>query len=513
MSVITGRPGVFVSESLNPLVTPPSSDGQATAAFVGAHNSGPVGPTLITSWAQFLALYQGFAGSTDYLPYAVYEFFTNGGSRCYVVRATPSDSTLASLNLNGQETPTPAADLTLTAIAPGAAGNQLFIDIQGTTAGRFNMSIHYGSATSTPVEQYTDVTLNPADPRNLVAMINAVNGGSQYVTATYTGAATWATAQTPGTQTGTPLTGGTDGVQAVSLVTATQLLSSIDGILNVNLPGVSDPTVLNPLIAWAQSDGFKFLVIDSPQASSTYANTVAAYGGLSPLNASAVTPFTTTSYAAVYGPWVNFSDPNSSAPGATRLLPPGGAMLGLFAQADANEGTQQSAAGVKYPLISAVSPQISFQNSDLDTLNQYGINIIRTVPGSAGVMPMGARTLQGGMPSRYVAVRRTLQAIRRMCIQATNFAIFSPNNSILWAQISSILTDKLSILQQSGVLQGSTQGTAFYVICDDTNNTANSVANGIVNIQVGVALNSPAEYIVIQIGQIASGATSSTSIG
>lgn len=514
MAVTTGRPGVFVSETLAPLTSTPVIPGQAVAAFVGEFSAGPVGPTLITSWADWKTRFGGFGNGTDLLPYAVYEYLANGGSQAYVVRAVPSDATAAKLVLNDSAS-TPAPVLTLTAKSPGAAGNGLLITIivDEVAAGRFSLYIREGATTSTPVEQYVDVSLNPSDARNLVAMIGASSEkGSRYISAEYNGPAAWTDSRTPAAQTTTPLAGGVAGTATPDLVAATQLLDSVEPLLTVNLPGVSDPLVINPVIAWAESSGSRFIVVDSPRASESYADTVQDFKDLSPLGVSAGTPYTSSSFVAVYGPWLSFKDPGSQAPGATRLLPPGGAMLGLFSQADAEVGTQQSPAGVLYPIQGAVAPEVRFQNADLDFLNEIGVNVIRSVPGAPGAVPMGARTLKGGMPDRYIAIRRTLMYVTRLCIEATNFAVFRPNSEDLWSQLTSLLTDQLSTLQQSRVLRGATASEAFYVLCDSTNNTENSVANGIVNIEVGVALNTPAEFIVINIGQLVTGATSDDSL-
>jgi phage tail sheath protein FI len=62
---------------------------------------------------------------------------------------------------------------------------------------------------------------------------------------------------------------------------------------------------------------------------------------------------------------------------------------------------------------------------------------------------------------------------------------------------------------QTGVLAGTTPDQAYFVTCDSTNNTSTTVAQGVVNVQVGVAVQSPAEFIVIEIGQY-SGSTSAT---
>lgn len=514
MAATTGRPGVFVSESLIPLTSTPDTPGQALAAFVGTHNSGPVGPTLLTSWADWRNRFGGFGTGSDLLPFSVYQFFANGGSQCYVIRAVPSDAAAATVTLNDvQATPDPV--LTFTALSPGVSGNALYISItaKSPSNGRFDVTLRSGSTTSAPVEQWMDVSLNPSDPRNLIAMIGSGGSGSKLITATYEGPAAWSTDNTPGTQANTPLSGGVDGTAAVNLVDAAKRLDAVDDILNVNLPGVSDATVLNPLIAWAAASGSRFMVVDGPPASpGGIDDTFTAYKNMSPLGTSSGTPLTSSSYVAVYGPWLNFRDPSSQAVGATRLLPPGGAVLGLYSVADATDGVQQAAAGVEFPIRGALSPELRFANGDLDTLNQLQINVIRVIPGADGAVPMGARTLAGGMPDRYVPIRRTLMYLTRLCVRATNFAVFRPNNEDLWNQISSLLTDQLSILQQTGVLKGATAQDAFFVRCDATNNTENSVANGIVNVEVGVALKSPAEYIIIQIGQMASGATASDNL-
>jgi phage tail sheath protein FI len=61
------------------------------------------------------------------------------------------------------------------------------------------------------------------------------------------------------------------------------------------------------------------------------------------------------------------------------------------------------------------------------------------------------------------------------------------------------------------VLAGTTPDQAYFVTCDSSNNTAASVANGVVNISVGVAVQTPAEFIVIEIGQYSGGSSATDS--
>jgi phage tail sheath protein FI len=55
-------------------------------------------------------------------------------------------------------------------------------------------------------------------------------------------------------------------------------------------------------------------------------------------------------------------------------------------------------------------------------------------------------------------------------------------------------------LNQGG-LRGDTAAQAFYVKCDVENNPNESIAQGEVHIEVGVALQYPAEFVVINLSQ------------
>ena len=94
------RPGVYVNESpLKAVVT--NRSGRTTASFVGQSTRGPVGkPVLVTSWNSFVSIF-GDINSSYELGYSVYQYFSNGGVECYVVRtitastAANTDSSLA----------------------------------------------------------------------------------------------------------------------------------------------------------------------------------------------------------------------------------------------------------------------------------------------------------------------------------------------------------------------------------------------------------------------------------
>jgi hypothetical protein len=59
----------------------------------------------------------------------------------------------------------------------------------------------------------------------------------------------------------------------------------------------------------------------------------------------------------------------------------------------------------------------------------------------------------------------------------------------------------LNEYKNQGCLRGATNAQAFFIKCDAENNSAQQIANGEVHIQVGVALQYPAEFIVIDLSQ------------
>ena len=91
-------PGVYVEE-YDSGATPMQGVSTSTAGFVGLAERGPVigQPQLVTSFADYKRMYGGYLsqaayGSNRFLPYAVEQFFANGGARAYIMRAVPSDA-------------------------------------------------------------------------------------------------------------------------------------------------------------------------------------------------------------------------------------------------------------------------------------------------------------------------------------------------------------------------------------------------------------------------------------
>jgi hypothetical protein len=86
-------PGVYVEE-MPSASKPIEGVGTSVAAFVGLAPGGPVNtPVRISNWSQFVRVYgdpqnpeNGPFIEGAYLAHAVYGYFLNGGSLCWVVR-------------------------------------------------------------------------------------------------------------------------------------------------------------------------------------------------------------------------------------------------------------------------------------------------------------------------------------------------------------------------------------------------------------------------------------------
>jgi phage tail sheath protein FI len=496
------RPGVYVQETLNPVqsVVGPNSD--SYGAFIGPNDRGPVSsPTLVTSWSQYVTLFgQWNTTASNDLPIAVYMFFANGGSACYVVRVTSGSPVAALRNLNDRAA-TPLATLRISAKNVGTWGNNLNISISdSTTTGLFDISIYDGGSTDSElVERFTDLSMVSTNARYAP---NVINTSSNYVVALDLLSATTGTNKNPAVITNQSLSTGANG----SAVTAVSTYTAFDTILQsliLHVPGFTDATTVNAAIAYAVARGDVFVVIDSGVQSSGMDLPIGdAATSNTQLNLTAT--YTASSQAAVYYPRLYIADPTvgaGAATGQTKLVGAGGAVVGLYASTDASRGVFKAPAGLQARLAGAVSVT-KLTNAELDAANSAAapVNAIKFVPGT-GIVVMGARTLKAGYVDKYVPVRRTLIYLRKAATDLTEFALFEPNDPFLWRRVTSTLGSFLTNFWSQGGLYGASPAQAFYVRCDATINPQGLIDNGELHIEIGVALQRPAEFVIIKIGQ------------
>jgi phage tail sheath protein FI len=81
--------------------------------------------------------------------------------------------------------------------------------------------------------------------------------------------------------------------------------------------------------------------------------------------------------------------------------------------------------------------------------------------------------------------------------------VFEPNDETLWSAIRLNVGSFMQQLFLQGAFFGTSATQAYFVKCDDETTTQADIDNGIVNIVVGFAPLQPAEFVVIQIQQMA----------
>jgi uncharacterized protein len=115
--------------------------------------------------------------------------------------------------------------------------------------------------------------------------------------------------------------------------------------------------------------------------------------------------------------------------------------------------------------------------------------------------PQGSPMSDPDAESNDVDLRRRLIYLERSIEEGIRWATFEPNNDALWARIRTTIADRLTHEWRRGALVGTKADEAFFVKCDRTTMTQEDIDNGRLLIEIGVAPVTPAEFVIIRIGQ------------
>lgn len=94
-------------------------------------------------------------------------------------------------------------------------------------------------------------------------------------------------------------------------------------------------------------------------------------------------------------------------------------------------------------------------------------------------------------------------------MNGTGWVVFEPNDPSLWKSIVRNVTAFLMREWRNGALVGDTPEQAFYVRCDEETNPQETIDQGQVITEIGVAPSKPAEFVIFRISQYAGGAGTS----
>lgn len=524
-------PGVYVEEIPSGVHTI-SGVSTSDTAFVDFFGKGPVDRAVrITSWTQFDRVFGGLDTRSEG-SYAVFQYYLNGGQVAWICRGLADTAKTASVTLQGSS---PLHDvLVVSASSPGAWGNAVQVRVENVAGkGVFNLlarEVSYSPSGRQQVvasEGFLNLSMDKTSPRYVVDAVNASSVLIHVVEAASSAGAPPADTgldassapaysplgQAPGTAgsdgdvppTGptAPVTAWTTGKGAPALQTAMSRLTSIApytfNLLCIPAASALEPNGRNAVLAAAHKlceDKNAFLIVDLPAEVATPDSVVTWLND-------AANPNLGRTNAAVYFPRLLVPDPLND--NRSRNVGPSGTLAGVYARTDSTRGVWKAPAGVEASLqgSSVASVLDDLSNGDL---NIVGVNVLRNFP-IFGNLSWGARTLRGADQEasewKYIPVRRMALYLKESLYQGLKWVVFEPNAEPLWAQIRLNVGAFMHDLFRKGAFAGLTPRDAYLVKCDAETTTQTDVNNGIVNILVGFAPLKPAEFVVVQIEQLA----------
>lgn len=572
-------PGVYVEE-FDSGIKAMEGVGTSTAGFVGMAQKGPVRglPVLITSMADYQRRFGGYLSERDYgnkrfLPYAVEQFFNNGGSSCYVMRVCGQE---------GDDGPKAAQGikefLTLTAANPGAWGNAIRVECRlavknrvrvmgpaedGGNAYKLEGALGYqpgdlvclqqagrgnpfcfgrvqdagaesitlewqGDASGlqfakegetdipdvflylaewglsirddTASEQYESVSFNAGrsnfvdsvlersqlvccktDDSKLAAGVMEQLCGAAEEPCFAIELADGSDGKIPATDIDPAMYLGQDG--APDARTGLAAFQTISDVSIMAIPGITDKDVQGGLVTHCENMGNRFAILDMPLLAKEVAELQEFRENVD------------SSYAAMYHPWLQGYD---SLARRNVFLPPSGAIAGIYGRTDNTRGVHKAPANEIVRSCSGLS--VSYNEAEQAKLNPRGINLIRALPGQ-GIRVWGARTCSSDGNWKYVNVRRLFIFIEESIRVNTNWAVFEPNDEMLWSRVEGTIRVFLTSQWRNGALTGATADEAFFINIGKSTMTEDDILNGRLICVIGVAPVRPAEFVIFRITQ------------
>jgi hypothetical protein len=498
-------PGVYVEE-VSSGNKPIEGVGTAIAAFIGMAAKGPPNqPTLVTNWRQYVEKF-GDITAGAFLGHAVYGFFLNGGGTCYVVRIGSGNGDGDSVDLSSARAR--IGDLEVRAVDPGPEGNGTTIEVLDPPEGSPEQTVRIVVTRGDVREEHEAV---PLSGRGNV--INTLNR-SRLVRVELDPSVSQLDDLPRGIST---LTGGelvhVDVTQA-RLDPADYVGDSSDRTGFAGLETIPDVTMVavpDAMSAYQMGvidlDGLKAIQLGMIAHCELMGNRVAILDAPPNLNAQQVKDWRVdqagydSKFAALYWPWIKVFDPAS---GENMLVPPSGHVAGIYGRNDDTRGVHKAPANEV--IRGAIDLELNITKGEHDQLNPVAVNCIRSFPGR-GIRLYGARTLSSDPEWRYLNVRRLFNYLEDSILNGTQWAVFEPNDGVLWAKVRRSIAAFLVMEWRKGALFGQTPNEAYYVKCDDETNPSEAIDVGQVTCEIGVAPVKPAEFVIFRLSQFSGGSS------
>ena len=196
-----------------------------------------------------------------------------------------------------------------------------------------------------------------------------------------------------------------------------------------------------------------------------------------------------SNYTATYYPWVRVIDVSRNKP---IWVPPSVVVPGVLAFNDSVSAPWYAPAGLNRGGLTQVTDVYNkLTQAERDELYLARINPIASFP-NQGIVIWGQKTLQA-RPSALdrVNVRRLLITVKKFIASATRYLVFEQNTNETRTRFLNIVNPYLdTVKRQQGL-------SAFRVVMDDTNNTADLIDQNILYGQLFLQPTRTAEFIIL----------------
>ena len=207
------------------------------------------------------------------------------------------------------------------------------------------------------------------------------------------------------------------------------------------------------------------------------------------VNESNTQSFAAPSYGAKYGAWSlvydSFNDRNVYVPNSMW-----GAVL--MARTDKVANTWNAPAGIRRGKLAVLGQNVKFNQSEIGLLYDANVNPVKFMNGNGNVM-WGQRTAQKTVTAlREIAVRRLMLLLEGTIEPFLMPFVFEQNSESNRIRIGSLIDSYLKTVQAgNGIVN-------YKVVVDDTNNSANDIDNGVLNVDIYIQPTRTIEFINLQ---------------
>lgn len=210
----------------------------------------------------------------------------------------------------------------------------------------------------------------------------------------------------------------------------------------------------------------------------------------------------TSMYMNMYWPYVYGIDPDLRV---KALQPPTGRVLGAIARTHATRNFVKAPAGVVDGLLNGVyglEYEIQDGSPEYNLIFPAGINAIIKFTGY-GYCIFGDASMDATKQFDSIGIVTGFNIAQREVKQRTRWVNFEPNNFETRARVVSDITGLLRgwRTQREPVLQGATDNAAFFIICNETNNTPAIIAQHKLVARIGLLFQGSTRFVEFTLEQ------------